>query len=202
MPSIISVDIENLKSPDPAVYNEAFESLVSSRSDAMPALVDFLAEKKRLNRPLAAAAIATIADKSYADVITQYINDDDDKVRAWSAVALKRMDDSRALQALLKTIDDYPDEAHTDQTLSTYALIQWGEVVLMPVLNLLNVANWETRRHAFSVLKKIVFNKVGTKDEWERIWKENGSYDSNAEVQVRVIAIEKRGKWVKQFMNK
>lgn len=193
---MIANEIENLNSSDPAIHDRAFQNLVKMGAEAVPSLLEFLGNKQSHNRALAAAAIATIADGAYADRILKYTDDEEEEVRAWSAVALRKMNDPRALPALLKTINDYPDEAHYDQTLTTYALIQWGEEVLPPVIDLLNAPDAQTRTHAFAVLKKIVFNKVKTKEGWEKLWKENGSYDPASDADSRLKAAEKWKAWV------
>jgi hypothetical protein len=191
----IDNDIENLKSKDQNIYNNAFQNLVDRKSDALPHLFNILKDKSSDGRTLAAQAIATIAIPSSADKTIDYLNDNDPLVRAWSAVALRRMRDSRALDALIKTIDDYPDTLHSDQTLSTYALIDWGEEILIHIINLLNSPKFETRRHAFSVVKKIIFNKFKTVEKWEMIWKKNGSYVPDAEEAVRLKCMKKWEKW-------
>lgn len=145
---------------------------------------------------LAAAALAEIADSSSSYAVLKYTSDEDPRVRAWSAIALRKMNDPRALQSLLATIDDYPDELHNDQTLVTYALIQWGEEVLLPVINLLNAVTRQTRLHAFSVVKKIVFNKMKTKEAWEDTWIKNGSYTIDMDEYHRQQCIVKWKKWV------
>lgn len=196
MEATIDNDIENLKSTDPDIHDKAFQNLVKNKSAAVPALLNLLANKKENGRMLAAAALAEIADSSSSDAVLKYTSDEDPRVRAWSAIALRKMNDPLALHALLATIDDYQDELHNDQTLVTYALIQWGEDVLLPVLNLLNAAARETRLHAFSVVKKIVFEKMGTKAAWEDAWIKNGAYTIDMDEYHRQQCIEKWKKWV------
>lgn len=194
--TIPSKYIEALGSTDGKVSDEAFNYLVSRKSEAIPALLNVLSGNNQKARYLAVAAIASIGDSSVADMVFDFLDDSNEKVRAWSAIALKRMNDPRALSALLKTIDDYPDESHYDQTLTTYALIQWGEEILPHMISLLNFPNKETRIHSFSVIKKVVFNSVKTKEKWEEIWKLNGSYDTDMSEYEREICVKKWQNWL------
>ncbi|HEY2722874.1 MAG TPA: HEAT repeat domain-containing protein [Chitinophagaceae bacterium] len=196
MEETIAKEIEDLKSTNNDVRDKAFEAIIRRKSTAVPSLLEVLSNDMQPQRVLAAAALATIADKTSADIVSKYIDDGNEKVRAWSAIALRRMNDIRALPSLFKTINDYPDEAHTDQTLSTYALIQWGEEILLPLIPLLNAPERETRQHAFSVLKKVVYNKLKTKEAWENAWVTNGSYNADSMEQLRLSGIEKWEKWI------
>ena len=196
MDTPIAADIESLKDSRPDIRNPAFERIVKRKSNAIPALLELLAGKNENARELAAAALASIADISSADIISKYTDDENDKVRAWSAIALRRMNDPRALHSLLKNIDDYADELHNDQTIVTYALIEWGEDILLPLIDLLNAPKQETRKHAFSVLEKIIYNKLKTKKGWEETWVLNGSYNPGSEEKFRTESIGKWKKWI------
>jgi HEAT repeats len=194
--SLLTKCIANLGCSNLKLSDEAFNCLVEMKADALPALVNVMEGENPKARYLAVAAISSIGDSSVADIVYKYLDDKDEKVRAWSAVSLKRMNDPRALSALLKTIDDYPDEAHFDQTLSTYALIQWGEEVLPRVIDLLNAPNHSTRIHAFSIIKKIVFNLVKTNEKWEEVWRKNGSYEPKMAEFEREICVQKWRNWL------
>jgi HEAT repeat protein len=197
MPDAISIEIEGLKSSNQNIAANAYQNLIVFGRKATPHLLKVLAEDENNSaRALATEALANISDPSSQDKMYFYLNDINEKVRSWSAVTLRKLNDPRAKVALIRTINDTPDLLHADQTLSTYALIAWGAEILPDIIPLLNVTNFSTRRRAFSVVSGIVNREFVGELTWQEIWKNNGSFLPEMEEKERLICIEKWKEWI------
>jgi HEAT repeat protein len=142
----------DLSSPDAIVRDQALGMLVSYGHRATAALLPLLDSDDRALRALASRALAHIADPATADRLARLLDDPVAQVRAQSAWGLHRMHDPRALDALLKTINDWPHATRVDRTLATDALIAIGEPALARVAELLAAPSSETRGRARLVI--------------------------------------------------
>ncbi|HYR62861.1 MAG TPA: hypothetical protein VET24_09580, partial [Actinomycetota bacterium] len=72
-----------------------------------------------------------------------------------AAASLARLDDPRAVEALVRTLNDYTDEAHSGMSLSAYALIGLGTRIAPVVVPLLASDDQITRTRAVAILRKL-----------------------------------------------
>jgi MFS family permease len=77
-------------------------------------------------RAQAAQALGEIAAPANADVFAGMLGDADDRIRARGAYGLARLGDPRAIEALVRTIDDLEDLEHVAGSLSSYVLAGMG----------------------------------------------------------------------------
>ena len=88
-------------------------------------------------------------------------------MRAFAAVGLARIDDPRAVEALVPTIDELQDPLHYPYTAAVYALEAIGEPAVPAVVGLLNADDPNTRRRAQVVLSSAVPGSEGWDDaQW------------------------------------
>jgi HEAT repeat protein len=96
-------------------------------------------------RRLAMEGLGAIADPDTADTARAGLDDPDGQVRSLAAVALARMDDPAALDALADTLNDWPDLLHADMSRSAYELPRLGLRALTVAIPLLASAEWADR---------------------------------------------------------
>ena len=100
-------------------------------------------------------------------------------MRARAAQALASIGDPRALDALVATIDDYPDDHHPPHTVATYVLIARGRDSLAAIVPLLDAPDPATRQRAFVVLQALV-SAMPEAGDWDTLWQSLGAYDPKA----------------------
>jgi HEAT repeat protein len=197
MPTSLPELIEQLSSPEPNTRALALADLVQHGSAAVPVLMEAFNTTDEGVRTQVARALAEIADPSSADTLARAVSDNNGEVRARGAQGLARMNDHRAVSALVDTINDFPDVLHDPFTLSVYELIRLGPPILPAIVPLLKSADAITRQRAFLVFRIIISNLPEVTD-WEQFWQSFGSYDPDATAQERDRAADQLASWVNQ----
>ena len=167
--------VKRLGSADFNARALALAELVQRGRDATAALTQALESPDDRLRAQAAQGLAEIADPDSAETFAQLLNDSNGEVRARGAQGLARLNDARALDALVRTIDDFADLLHHPYTLSTYGLTRLGPTALPAVAPLLKADDPLTRQRAFLVISSVVSQTPEGKD-WEQLWRSLGSY--------------------------
>ena len=103
------------------------------------------------------------------------------------AAGLGRVGDPRAVEALVRTIDDRQDVLHYPYTSSVYGLIALGAPALPAVAPLLDASNPVTRQRAYAVLQSVVeaMPEIG---DWQGLWERLGRYDPHDDAQAAAAA--------------
>jgi HEAT repeat protein len=188
--------IERLRSADFNERAKAFAALVGQGRSAAPALVRVLEEPDDLVRTQAARALSEIADPGTADALAAATNDGNANVRAHAAAGLARIGDERAVEAMVRTIDDLPDLMHHPYTSSVYGLIDLGRPSLPAVAPLLSADDPMTRLRAFVVVRSVV-SALEEGSDWNALWDSLGRYDPDAERAEREAAAELWTDWIR-----
>src|SRR5215210_619511 len=116
---------------------------------------------------------------------------------------------SHDIPSLLAQIDQEPDKLHSDRTLAVEALIEMGEPVLGPVLELMLSPDRETRMHAQRVLEGVTLRFHGFRpghgwddrsheEDWRRFWNSLGDLDWDAPEAERADAVARWREWVQE----
>jgi HEAT repeat protein len=134
----------------------ALGELIARGREATPALVEAARSDSADVRYLAMEGLSTIADPLALDVARERLEDPDGRVRSLAAVALRRLGDPGARDALMATLDDWPDVLHAHLSRSAYELPALGEDALEPVIPLLDSDDWDDRAKAAWILHTIV----------------------------------------------
>ena len=143
---------------------------------ATPIFLEALKHPDAGMRRMAAESLGTIADPASADALFEATTDENGEVRARAAGALYRLDDPRALPALVATLNDFPDLLHSPYTDAMYALMEGDEEVLQHIIPLLSSPDRDTRIRAFIIVEAIVTHLPQAED-WDTLWRSLGSYD-------------------------
>jgi HEAT repeat protein len=196
MPSLHEL-VKQLSSTDFNIRALALAELVRQGKAATPVLIEAFKTPVDQLRAQVAQALAEIADPASADILAQALDDNNQEVRSRGAQGLTRINDSRALAALVRTINDFPDLLHDPFTLSTYGLIQLGRSALPAVAPLLKSADSITRERAFLVFRTIVSALPEGKD-WQQLWQSLGSYDPHGASPERERAADQLTSWINQ----
>jgi HEAT repeat protein len=120
------------------------------------------------------------------------------EVRARAATALYILNDPRALNALVNTLNDYPDILHNPYTASMYPLMRGGREVLPLVIPLLKSPDALTRERAFLIVQAVV-TKLPEGTDWNQLWRSLGSYDPKSSETEWANAAQQWEKWLEQF---
>jgi HEAT repeat protein len=153
MTRTVAEAVSDLASADPVVRDQALGLLVSYGTRATAALLPLLDDDAL--RPYAARALGYIADPTTADRLAALVADADPFVRSHAALGLYTLQDPRALDALIRTIDDFPDETMWPASQSTGALVGMGAAALPRVADLLAAPSEDTRARARLVITRI-----------------------------------------------
>jgi HEAT repeat protein len=140
--------------PDDAAA--ALGELVTAGHPAVPALVSLGRSDSAEVRVLAAEGLGTIADPESLPEVKRLLEDQDGRVRSLAAVALHRLGDPGAVDALVATLDDWPDLLHAEMSRSAYELAAVGPEALPTVLPLLDSPTWVERARAVGIVRAIV----------------------------------------------
>jgi len=194
MTELIRELIEQLDAPDGQTRARALAALVMQGGAARADLERALATPDPRLRSRIAQGLAEIASLASAEALRQASHDGDEEVRAHAAHGLARMRDPRALEALLRTFDDFPDVLHNPFTLSAYGLIEMGARALPAVAPLLRSPQPMTRERAFAVIQAVVSSLPEGRD-WAGLWRSLGRYDPNADAAERERAADRWIEW-------
>lgn len=118
---------------------------------------------------------------------------------------------SGEIERLVATINEQADLLHGDRTPAVEALIAHGVQALPHVLTLLEQDDEPTRMRAQRVLEGVTQALVqastlgrpltqGTGQEWQHLWRENGSYDWRAPTGSRAEAVRLWREWVERVV--
>jgi HEAT repeat protein len=131
--------------------------------------------------------LSEIADPASAPVFAGFLDAPDERLRAFAAQGLSRIGDPRALEALVRTIDDYQDVLHDLVTPAVLQLIARGPAALPAVAPLLAASDPTTRARALHVVRQIVEAnpRLGT---WEALATKLGACDPGAPPPMRANA--------------
>ena len=197
MPTSLQELVKQLSSPEFNTRALALAELVQHGSAAVPVLVSAFSTPDERVRAQVAQALAEIADPASADTLARAVFDTNGEVRARGAQGLARLNDHRAVSALVDTINDFPDVLHDPFTLSVYELMRLGPPTLPAIVPLLKSADPMTRQRAFLVFRTIVSTLPEVKD-WQQFWQSFGSYAPDAASQERDRAADQLSSWVDQ----
>jgi len=112
------------------------------------------------------------------------------------------------IERLVASINDRPDLLHGDRTPAVDALIEHGLAALPHVLPLLESEDEFTRLRAQRVLEGATQAWVrgeqgparqltqGSAQAWQRLWRENGSYDWRAAKEARTAVVGLWREWL------
>jgi len=187
--------VEQLESADFNQRALALAALVRRGREAAPAFHRALESKEPEVRVQALRGLAEIADPGSADTFAGFLDANDERLRAFAARGLARIGDARARDALVRTINDFPDELHYLFTPAVVELIALGPPALTLVAPQLSAPDGTTRARAFLVVQRVVEANpnLGT---WEMLANSLGTYDPNAPVAEREAAAERWRKWI------
>jgi hypothetical protein len=184
-------------STDTAVSSRALRELVRLGKPATPILIKALTAPQAETKLLAIEGLQELRDPASADALEAATHDASGEVRARAAAALYRLNDRRALAALVRTLDDYPDVLHSPYTVSMYELLTGGKEVLPLVAPLLKAPQPATRERALLIIKTLV-PKVSGGENWEQLWRSLGSYDPKGAELERNRAADQWQAWIQQ----
>jgi HEAT repeat protein len=174
----------------------AFAELVRSGKSATPTLLEALRHSTPRTRRLAAEGLAEVRDPASADALEQATHDSNGEVRSRAAVALHLLGDPRALAALVRTIDDYPDILHNPYTASMYELT--GDPAVLPLIApLLKAPQPVTRQRAFLVVKALAA-KLPEGRNWDQLSQSLGNYDPQGEPAARDRSADLWTAWIRK----
>ncbi|HLG55842.1 MAG TPA: HEAT repeat domain-containing protein [Vicinamibacterales bacterium] len=174
----------------------AFGELARMGKQATPLLIEALGHSTPRTRRLAAEGLAEIRDPASADALERATHDSNGEVRSRAAVALHLLGDPRALAALARTLDDYPDILHNPYTASMYQLM--GDRAVLPLMApLLKAPQPVTRERALLVIKAVV-SKMPEGSHWDQLWESLGRYDPQGQPADRDRAAELWTAWIRK----
>jgi HEAT repeat protein len=199
--------IAKVRSNDPLVQNEGVADLIKIGQPATAALLPLMSEGSADVRAQAMYALSEIADSGSRRAFRLGLEDDDERVRAYSAVGLARIGDPDAVDTLLRTLNDASDSLHLDITPAVLALGDMGLNVARALLSPLASDDQPTRMHAQRALERIIARRNGFEpgrgfpskqaEEQSRLaWKANGDYDYAADAASRSASIELWRSWL------
>lgn len=177
----------------------ALAELIKLGKPGIPALLKMLEVTDSKVRALAMEGLAIIADASCSDQFHAALEDENEYVRAWAANGLARINDPDAMAALIETFHDYPDELHSQHTLSSYTLIGMGPSVLPKIALLLSHSNVNTRERAYWTIAGIVNRISEYKNNWHSLSKRLGNYDPYSTIGSQKKAVSQWMEWCKKF---
>lgn len=208
-PPNLDAALEMLRTDQPRSLDEAAATLVRSGKPAVPALLELLrAGGSADTQARVLFILSEIADSRASAAFETALESADARARAYAARGLFRLRHPAALEALVKTLDDAPDELHGDRTPSVDALGEMGSRAVPSLLSLLDEPNEPTRMHAQRALEAIVNRRFGFKpgrgfpsaEAGRRAgsaWAEHGDYNFAAPPASRRDAMAKLRAWFK-----
>jgi HEAT repeat protein len=195
-----------LRSEDVLTQNEGVSAAIRIGDAAVPGLLSLL-EERGINRAQVMYALAQIGDTRAEPAFLAGLRDRDERVRAYSAQGLVRIDHPDAMAACFQTLNDAADELHLDRTPSVEALGMMGLQAVPLLLDALMDNDEMTRLHAQRALELLLSRRhgfhpgqgfpsteatEGMRTEWQNL----GDYDFTADEQHRGDAIAKWRRWL------
>jgi HEAT repeat protein len=147
---------QRLDSSDVDDSGLALGELIAQGRAATPALTQAARSESSDVRALAMEGLAAIADPASESDVRRSLEDPDGRVRSLAAVALNRLGTADALDALLATLDDWPDLLHSELSKSAYELAASGPRALPIAIPLLASDDWATRAKGAWIIRRIV----------------------------------------------
>jgi hypothetical protein len=147
---------QRLGSDDVNESGLALSELIAQGTTATPLLTQAARSESANVRALAMEGLAAIADPASVGDVRRGLEDPDGRVRSLAAVALNRLGAADALDALLATLDDWPDLLHSDMSKSAYELAASGPRALAVAIPLLVSEDWTTRSKGAWIIRRIV----------------------------------------------
>jgi len=200
--------INKLRSGDVLTQNDGVQELIAIGRPALSELVTVLDDQSAATRAQAMYALSEIGAPESADAFKKGLSDEDERVRAYAAAGLARINDPDALAATIQTINDAPVLTHLDLTPSVYALAEMGLSAVTPLLDLLIDDDENTRLHAQRALEMIIARRHGfeagkgfpteaARQDTEAEWQANGNYNYAAPAAERLASVEKWREWLR-----
>lgn len=194
-PRPIDVVADELADGDFNVRARALGELVRRGHASTPALLRMLGHADLEVRIRAARGLADLVDPTAADPLAAITDDPDPRLRSYGAFGLARLRDARALDALVRTINDFPDVLRTPDTLATDGLVGLGPMVLPRMGELLSSSDGDTRLRALHVIQVVLSGGADAID-WPARWRQLGAYDPLADESVREPAAAQWRAWI------
>ncbi len=144
-----------LASPDVNESGIALGELIALGREATPALVEAASADSAGTRVLAMEGLAGVADPETEPVLRRALEDPDGRVRSGAAVALHRIGAADAVDALVATLDDWPDLLHSEMSRSAYELAGAGPRALPAAVGLLASDDEPTRAKGAWITRRI-----------------------------------------------
>ena len=188
--------LTRLADRDPNVSGLALGELVAKGSAAVPDLVTALGSDQVGLRRMAIEGLGDIADPQAAQAATDALSDDDGQVRSLAAVALARMGAPGALDALARTLDDWPDLAHSELSRSTYELPRLGLAALTVAIPLLDSDDWADRAKGAWVARAVL-GQVEDHDT-DRLREIVAGFDPDGDPGTRQAAASSAAEWLRE----
>jgi HEAT repeat protein len=141
-------------------------------------------------------AIVIVADESCADFFLRTLESPIPLIRSWAAQGLLKIKDPIAIQALVRTIADHPDEGHSQFSQSSYSLIGLGSQVLPLIVPLLRDVNPFIRESAWVVLSNVIVRIPEYENNWKNLWEKLGKYDPHQDTASRNASANMWEQWV------
>ncbi|MFT4164114.1 MAG: HEAT repeat domain-containing protein [Microlunatus sp.] len=152
--------VTRLADADPNISGLALGELVEQGSAAIPTLLQALRSDQVGARRLAMEGLGDIGDAAAVDEARAGLDDSDGQVRSLAAVALARMGDPGALEALAHTLDDWPDLLHSEMSRSAYELPRLGPPALTVAIPLLASDDADDRAKGIWIARAVLDQSV------------------------------------------
>lgn len=207
----LTAALQHLCSKDVLVQNNGVEEVIQIGKPAVSALLKLL-QNNNASKAQIIYVLAQIGDALAKSVFIKGLQDGNEKVRAYSAQGLFKINEPEAMQACLQTLNDAADELHNDRTPAVEALGGMGLKATPFLLDLLMSEDEMTRLHSQRALELIIMRHFGfqpgrgfqTKKEEEKadkIWEEHGNYNYNADIITRKMSVSKLRQWFNTLTN-
>jgi hypothetical protein len=183
-----------LGSPDVNESGAALGELIALGRQATPALLEAAAADSADTRTLAMEGLAGVADPGAEPALRGALEDPDGRVRSGAAVALNRIGAPDAIDALMATLDDWPDLLHSEMSKSAYELAGSGPPALPAAVGLLASGEEMTRAKGAWITRRIATAAGGDYAELARIV-EGYTGDNRSPDEQREIA-ERARRWL------
>lgn len=195
-----------LRSDDLMTQNEGVAAAIQIGAAVVPGLLSLL-EERGVNRAQVMYALAQIGDSRAEQAFLAGLKDGDERVRAYGAQGLVRINHPDAMAACVQTLNDAADKLHLDRTPSVEALGTMGLQAVPLLLDALMDNNEVTRLHAQRALELILSRRHGFRagqgfpsteaaEMMRTEWQHLGDYDFAADVQRRGDAVAKWRRWL------
>lgn len=189
--------IDGLGAADSKLRSQSVAQLVALRGEAVPRLRKATESPDPEIRMLAFRALHEIGDPACAMVFKHALDDVDERIRAYAAQGLARIADPQAMEALIATLNDFPDVLRQPSTPATDTLTEMGPRVLPKMVELLKSDAPMTRMRAFLVIRNVVTPDL-RQGGWEMLWQQLGEYDALATKEKRQPAVQRWHNWIAQ----